>query len=87
VTAVAAITGALRDAYGPQVTKKILDAYVKRGPGFRDAVNALGTSLMQAGSSGPNALRSAAVPILKQFPQVEEIFRNEQGKLIPEGAR
>jgi ADP-ribose pyrophosphatase YjhB (NUDIX family) len=87
VAAVAGVTGALRDAYGPQVTKKILDGYVSRGPAFRDAVNNLAAGLMKAGREGPAALKAVSVPLLREFPQIDEFLRRDENKqpksLIP----
>jgi hypothetical protein len=88
--AIGGLAGALRDSYGPRMTKRILDSYRKRGPEFQSAVNAAAKALTEAKPKGEAAYRAAQFYVFKQFPQFQEMLEERPAKsdgLIPRKAQ
>lgn len=77
-----ALIGALRDGYGPRVTKKILDAYITRGPDYQAAIKTAAKLLYTAKGQGPEMFEKTKFLVLKQFPQVEEMLETERNNSI-----
>jgi hypothetical protein len=74
---IGAIAGAALGAYGPQATKKILDAYIRNAPGVRAAIDKASRGLAEAAKRGPDALRVAQFYALKQFPDFKDMLERE----------
>lgn len=75
---IGAVLGGIRDAFGPQITKKVLDIYLKSNSADQTIIANASRVLSDAAARGPDALNLSLYLLYKQNPGLREIFEEQQ---------